>query len=281
MDFRKFSTYQPWALLLLFLALWWALPTLVKSFSALSFYECQAPVWNFQNKVKDLQSYWAERNHSKHKLIELNRDLARLNASYELVIAENEALKEELKRLEKLFELPHYPEYKTIVARVCRRSIKNWTHQIVIEKGKKDGVVQGAAVINKTGTVGRVKKTYLHSSVIELVSSPTFRMTVAIKGDLRPITYQGNAHMPFSNLCGQCYNIPLDIQMLNDSKKSLELVSSKMGGVFPDGLPVGKLKSLQLSTDGLFQTAQVELSETLQSIREVAILLPLSSQYEI
>ncbi len=225
-------------------------------------------------KITDLQEYWALRNHSKKDLIETIRDLARLNASYELSLSENAALKEELQRLEKLLSLPKLPEYQQVLARVIRRDLSSWSHQIIIHKGQKDGIINGAAVIYDKGVVGRIKKTFAHTSIVELASSPTFRVAAKFQGDNRPITYQGISNPAFTDPFGEILNIPTDIEV--SKNEPLKLVSSKLGGVFPDGLTIGTVKNLTPGTDGIFNYAKVYLDKNLHAITEVAILLPLN-----
>ena len=95
-------------LLALFFA-WWFAPTIVKSFVKVSFFEFQAPFWTSVSYLHDLQDYWSARSRSKNELIEVGRDLARLNAAYEIHLTEREALRKELRRLERLFDLPSLP----------------------------------------------------------------------------------------------------------------------------------------------------------------------------
>lgn len=261
-----------------FLFAWCIIPVIIKSTTQIGLYELQAPLSLIPGKLTDLQEYWSLRNHSKKELIEAIRDLARLNASYELSLSENAALKEELKRLEKLLDLPKLPEYQQILARVIRRELSSWSHQMIIHKGQKDGIVNGAAVIYDKGVVGRIKKTFAHTSIVDLASSPTFRIAAKFQGDDRPITYQGISNPAFMDPFGETHNIPNDITV--PESEPLRLVSSKLGGIFPDGLTIGIVKNLQPGTDGIFNYAKVYLDTNLHAITEVAVLLPLNRTIE-
>lgn len=253
---------------------WFLIPTMIKSWIQLGLYELQAPLWTASTKIKDLQKYWILRNHSKRELIEAIRDLARLNASYELTVSENVALKNEINRLENLLGLKKLDDYQYLLARVIRRDFTSWSHQMIIHKGSRDGVVQGAAVIYNKGVAGRIKETFPHSSLVELVSSPTFRVAAKFLSDDRPITYRGISNLAFVRPLGEAYNIPTDIHA--SSKEPQYLVSSKLGGVFPDGLPIGILHEILPGTDGIFNQGKISLNPNLHSIQEVAILLPLN-----
>ena len=273
MSLKKFLVLKPWLALGIFVILWWAVPAVFKRFSENALYEFQAPVWDVHAKVKDLQTFWGLKTTSKNELIEAGRDLARLNASYELTLAENAALKDELGRLESLLDVEPAPEFHTLLARVLRRNLQQWSHYMYIHKGKHDGVIDGAAVVNSKGIVGRVKKAYGQHSLVELVSSPTFRIAARFKHDIRPITYQGKTANIFTKPEGLATNVPNDVSA--KSTEPLELVTSRLGGMFPDGLTIGLVEILEDGEEGLFQKATVELSDNLHSISEVAVLIPI------
>jgi rod shape-determining protein MreC len=56
------------------------------------------------------------------------------------------------------------------------------------------------------------------------------------------------------------------------------LVTSGLGGVFPPGLRLGTVTKLQRSSDGLFQSGEVQLDERLGSLTEVTVLVPLTEE---
>lgn len=275
MGSQKFWSLKPWFILGAFLLAWWLLPTIVKSFTQISLYELQTPIWISSAKIKDLQKYWALTNHSKKELIEAIRDLGRLNSSYELTLSENTSLKNEVNRLEKLLGFTQLPDYQYVSARVIRRDLTSWSHQVTIHKGQEDGIVNGAAVIYNKGVVGRIKEARGHTSIVELVSSPTFRIAAKFLDDNRPITYQGISNLPFMNPIGESYNIPTDIH--TSGEKPLYLISSKLGGGFPDGLNIGIVREVIPGIDGLFNHGKVYLDPSLHSIQEVTVLLPLNT----
>lgn len=275
MSSEKLGSFKPWLILSGFLLAWYLVPTIVKSWTQIGLYELQAPLWSASSKINDLQKYWVLRNHSKVELIEAIRDLARLNSSYELTMSENASLKNEIGRLENLLSLPKSPEYHYVLARVIHRNLSSWSHQLVIQKGYQEGVTRGAAVIYNKGVAGRIKEAFLHTSLVELVSSPTFRVAAQFLNDDRPIMYKGLANPPFSRPMGESFNISMDLEA--SMEKPLQLVSSKLGGTFPDGLMIGTVTEVFPGADGLFNRGKVALDPDLHSIQEVAILLPLNN----
>lgn len=271
---KRFSVQgRPVLLLVLLGVIWWFVPVIFKSIGKLTFYEFQAPSWVAASTMRDLQNYWAMRMHSKDELIEAGRDLARLNAAYELNRLENDKLRDEIARLESILNLPSHDGYRYEVARVVRRDINSWWQQLVIRKGADAKIPVGAAVVYSGGVVGVVKEVHAYTSVVELVSSRSFRMAARFEEDTRPVTYQGKNNPMLTEPEGIVADVQMDVQA-TDNERGLRLVSSELGGVFPDGLTIGYVKALEPSPNGLFQTGTVQLNKNLLGLAEVAIIVP-------
>lgn len=250
------------------------MPTLFKTLLRVSFYEFQAPALLAPSYIRDLQLFWSSRLHSKKELFQAGRDIARLNASYELSIQEIESLREEIQRMERLLDLPEKTKYKHEVARVVLRDTPAWWQQIIIRKGRHNGIIEGLPVIFLGGVVGKVREVRAYTSVVDLVSSNHFRIAAQFVGDSRPISYQGTANPPFSDPLGEISYIPTDLTL--QPGESLTVVTSGLGGVFPPGLVIGKVNSLTTNPDGLFKTSTVVLDKRLSSISEIAVLIPIT-----
>jgi rod shape-determining protein MreC len=271
---QRFDQARPFATLGLVLLLWLLVPLAVKSFTRVTFFELQAPFAAAQSYVTDLQEFWALRVRPKNEIIEAGRDLARLNAAYELRLQENEQLHAEILRLENLLKLPPLPAYRSEPARVAKRDFTAWWQRLVIRKGRNYGIPVGAPVVFVGGVVGRVVEVHAYTAVVDLVSSPTFRIAASAEGDARPISYQGGVNDAFKTPSGTVEFVPLDIFAQPNQPK--RLVTSGLGGVFPAGLTIGEMTHLEPSSDGLFKTGDVRLDDRLGSLTEVTVLVPVT-----
>lgn len=269
---RRFKQTRTLLLLLGLVLLWIALPRVFKSHARDAFFEFQAPSWIAVSYLGDLQNYWSLRTRSKNELIEAGRDLARLNAAYEISIQENRSLKLEVERLERILAMPKEPGFRYEVARVIQRDLSGWWQRVTIRKGLHDGLEVGQAVVFAGGVAGRVEEVHTYTAVIELVTSPTFRMAAHFEGDNRPVTFQGGLSSLLTTPYGTVSNAPLDL--LPSPENPVNLVSSRLGGVFPDGLIIGLVRQLKTGQDGLFQSGEVALDKRLLELREVAVLIP-------
>ena len=81
-------------------------------------------------------------------------------------------LEEDNYRLRKALSLKSFSSDKRISAAVISRSPKGWWQQLEINKGKKDGVEIGKAVIGPGGLIGLVDSTTLFSSRVRLLTDP-------------------------------------------------------------------------------------------------------------
>lgn len=275
MPSKRFDQARPFLTLALVVLAWLVLPVAVKSFMRASFFELQAPISVTTSYVRDLQEYWSLRTQSKRDLIEAGRDLARVNASYELAVQENTALRAELDRMQNLLRLPSLPEHRFEHARVVRRDFSAWWQRLVIRKGRNYGLTVGAPVVFSGGVVGRVTEVHAYTAVVELISSPGVRLAAVVEGDDRPMSFQGGLNPTFGPARGVIEFVPLDLFASPTSTK--RLVTSGLGGVFPAGLTLGRVVKLEPSTDGLFKTGEVELDPRLAELTEVTVLVPLNA----
>ncbi len=272
MTSKNLRHYRPFIVLLIFLIFWGIVPVCVKRFLRVAFYEFQAPLSLTSSYVRDVQDYWALKSHSKSALLEAGRDLARTNAAYALALQEKSALKQELEDLEALLNLPPEKGYRYEIARVVERHPHSWWQELILRKGSRQGIVEGAGVVFEGGVVGRVTQVYLNTCRVQLLSHPEFRITSQLEEDGRVLVYQGSPHGQSGRLEGIVKTLPLD---LTEGPATLRrLQTSRLGGVFPDGIHIGWVETIEKEKDGLFGGAQVRLDERLRYLKEVAILVP-------
>ena len=276
MTLQRFDQAKPFLTLAIVVAAWLIVPVAIKSFLRASFFELQAPISVSASAVRDLQEFWSLRAHSKLELIEAGRDLARINASYDLAVQQNTKLHNDIERLQNLLRIPAHAEHRFEHARVVRRDFSAWWQRLTIRKGRNYGITVGSPVVFSGGIVGRVSEVHAYTSTIELISSPGVRLAAVVEGDDRPMSFQGGLNPTFGPARGIIEFVPIDIFASANSTK--RLVSSGLGGVFPAGLTLGRVVKLEPSTDGLFKTGEVELDPRLSELTEVTVLVPISQE---
>lgn len=273
---KRYDQARPFVTLGIVLLVWLFVPLGLKTFTRSTFFEIQAPLAVADSYVADLQNFWATELHTKKELMVAGRETAGLVAKYEYGVNENEQLQAEILRLENLLKLPSMPAFRFEPARVARRDFSGWWQRMVIRKGENFGIPVGAPVVFAGGVVGRVTEVHRYTAVVDLITSPTFRLAASVAGDGRPISYQGGLNDSFKSPRGQVEFVPLEFFATRGATK--RLVTSGLGGVFPPGLSIGEITNLELSPDGLFKFGEVQLDERLGSLTEVTVLVPLNPE---
>lgn len=125
--------------------------------------------------------------------------------------------------------------------------------EIIVDKGEKDGVRVGQAVIIGRNIIGRVETVSPKVSLIELLTKEDVSLTVAASetGALGVVKGQGDGEILMDNV------------LLSESLKVGDLVLSKgsidvSGNGAPPNLVVGKIHSIEKKPSALFQTAKID-----------------------
>jgi rod shape-determining protein MreC len=271
---KRFDQARPFLTLGIALAAWLVVPAGLRGFLRASFFEFQAPFEYAASHLRDLQSYWGLRLHSEDELIEAGRDQGRLIANYENLAQANTQLRAELSRWETELRIPARTRFRPEPARVASRDQSGWWQQLVIRKGRDYGLTVNSPVIFSGGLVGLVREVHAYTSVVELISSPSFRLAGALEGDNRPITYTGGVNAAFSNPRGRIDFVPLDIYANTTNPK--QLVTSGLGGTYPPGLVIGRIVLIEPTNDGVYSSGEVQLDPRLNALSEVTVLVPLA-----
>lgn len=153
-----------------------ALPSVLSFFASLAL----SPIHSLQSWVAygagSLPQYIRDRGALMKEMDDLRLQLAAQSGekyTIELLSQENRELR----------MLLGDSEEKRTVAGIIGRPNKLPYDVLVIDKGTADGIVEGAPVfVGKNTVVGSIKKAFLQSSVVELVTSPGFTTSVYIFG---------------------------------------------------------------------------------------------------
>ncbi|CZF83462.1 Cell shape-determining protein MreC [Grimontia celer] len=172
-------------------------------------------------------------------------------------------LEQENRRLRELLGSPFVRDERKMVAEVMAVDSDPYKHQVMIDKGRTNGVYEGQPVINERGIVGQVSYVGAHNSRVLLITDPTHAIPVqVVRNDIRVIA---SGRGDNDNI--QLENIPSS----TDIEPSDMLVTSGLGGVFPEGYPVAKVTSFSFDNKRPF--AQVDAKPEVQFDRLRYLLL--------
>ncbi|KKD60030.1 rod shape-determining protein MreC [Grimontia sp. AD028] len=172
-------------------------------------------------------------------------------------------LEQENQRLRELLGSPFVRDERKMVAEVMAVDSDPYKHQVMIDKGRTNGVYEGQPVINERGIVGQVSYVGAHNSRVLLITDPTHAIPVqVVRNDIRVIA---SGRGDNDNI--QLENIPSS----TDIEPGDMLVTSGLGGVFPEGYPVARVASFSFDNKRPF--AQVDAKPEVQFDRLRYLLL--------
>jgi len=181
----------------------------------------------------------------------LHEDNLRLEKEVEKLNKENHGLKElgeENRILKELLEFREEKNYDLVAASLIGREPNSWFRSILIDKGSSKGFRKNMVVLNNYGLIGRILVVSSYTSKVMLITDAE-NAVPAIVTDTRDagIVY------------GTGYTCEMKYISVNANiKAGYTVMSSGLGDIYPEGIPIGKIVKVYPSYDKLFQTAEIE-----------------------
>ena len=225
-----------------------------------------APIQYAANLPRTMFDGVYDRFSTRKVLVESNHNIKRevLRLKSELILLDQ--YQEENKRLRKLLGSPFIRDEKKVVTEVMAVDTSPYRHQVVIDKGQIDGVYEGQPVINEKGIVGQVTFVAAHNSrVLLLIDANNAIPVQVIRNDIRVIA-SGNGMMDEIQL----EHIPTS----TDIQQEDLLVTSGLGGVYPEGYPVAHVSSVDYDPKREFAVIKAEPVVEFDKLRYLLLVWP-------
>lgn len=208
----------------------------------------------------------------KHKtLLEAEAENEKLTAKIDLLIEENNILKqneEELKRLRELYSLDQeYLQYEKVAARVIAKDSENWFQVFRIDKGSKDGIMVDQNVMAKGGLVGIVTDVGLNYATVRSIIDDESRVscmgiqssdTCIVAGDLQLFE---EGRLRITNMKKEA--------VIQDGDR---IVTSNISSKFLPGILVGFAIGIEEDEKRLMKNGYLIPAADFTDIREVLVL---------
>lgn len=202
---------------------------------------------------------------------------------------QNEALKEEIRklrrdkaalldkesenrRLKKLLDLRASHEFPSLVAQVVGEDAVGWYRTLFINRGSEDGVRPDMPVTMPEGVVGRVVNSSSDMSRILLLTDPNHSV------DCRVARTRDRGILSGSLERGCILRY---INLKSGIRLGDEVVTSGLDGIFPRGLPIGKVETVDKGPQGLFLEARIAPAVDFSEIEEVLVVLGQRGGFDI
>lgn len=142
-------------------------------------------------------------------------------------------IKQENERLRSLLASPLRSELKKMVAEILSVDSDPYTHQVVINRGAGDGVYEGQPVLDALGIVGQILHVGQTTSRVILITDVSHAVPVRVKRNGLRLLASGSGQIERLN-----HNF---VPQSADVKVGDVLVTSGLGGKYPEGYPVATI----------------------------------------
>ncbi|MEZ5814965.1 MAG: rod shape-determining protein MreC [Alphaproteobacteria bacterium] len=144
-------------------------------------------------------------------------------------------LEAENKSLRELMNVKVEPGHTYITARILSDSASSFAKSLLVSAGSQDGVRRGQAVIAGDGLIGRVIETGARSARVLLITDINSRVPVLIENSRQQAIFSGQ-----NGRNGTLVHLPPESKVSEGAR----VITSGVGGVFPVGLPLGRVSAV-------------------------------------
>ncbi len=205
------------------------------------------PVTKFGQMAASFQSY--ARLYEQNQ--ELRRELQRMSGWKEAAVQ----LEQQNAKLLAQNNVRIDPALTSVTGRVMVDSGTAFRQSVLLNVGQRDGIVDGWAVMDGLGLVGRISGLGQRTSRVILLTDPSSRLPVTIQPSGQHALLTGdNTQLPFLDF----------LENADDVRPGDRVVTSGDGGLFPPGLPVGQVV---LATDGRMRLRMAADYQRLEFLR--------------
>lgn len=179
-------------------------------------------------------------------------------------LAELEEARQENERLRALVDFAEERKFAKLGAEVIRRPVSIWEGVIVIDRGSSDGIESGMPVIAAQGLVGQVADVSAHSSSVRLVTDQMSGVAAIVQSSRTPGVVRGSVDGSLSLDFVDRAMLPVEGDVV---------ITSGIGGVYPSGIVVGDVVSVDDRHGELYPRIKVASRVPIGAIEEVFVLV--------
>lgn len=206
----------------------------------------------------------ADHMQSRESLLRENEVLRENQLLLQARLQRVEALEMENQRLRELLASAAHLEERVTIAQIVSAAQDPYRQQIVLNKGARDGVYKGQALVDAQGVLGQVIRVSPGSSVALLLTDPDHGIPVEINRTGLQTFALGRGdgqHLVLPFLPGNA-----DVQVGD------LIVSSSLGGLFPAGYAVGHITELKHEPGEHFMEALAQPAARLNQNRQALLV---------
>jgi rod shape-determining protein MreC len=200
-------------------------------------------------------------------LVNLRQENRSLREQMDALRIENSRNRERLAahgRLQALLEFRETIEAPIVAGQVIGLDPTGWFKSVIIDKGSQSGISVDMPVVNASGVVGRIVSVSPNYAKVLLVIDQNSAVDCLVQRSRARGMVKGlsTEDCSFDYVVASSDALPGDL-----------LITSGLGGVFPKGLPVGKIVRVVDIPGDLFKEIQVAPVVDFSKLEEVLVIL--------
>lgn len=228
-----------------------------------------SPLQYLATAPKKMMIWTAENVTSRKNLIEQNQRFKVEELLLREQLMQLSMLEQENQRLRSLLESPLRKETRKMVAEVIAVDSDPYTHQVVIDRGANDGVYEGQPVLDDQGIVGQIQHVGTISSRVILMTDVTHAVPVRVSRNGIRMVASGTGQID-----SLIHNF---VPHSTDVKVGDVLVTSGLGGKYPEGYPVSTIVEINHDETRAFVELYSQPVAQIDRLRYLLLLWPESS----
>ena len=200
---------------------------------------------------------------SYRRIWQENQRLQRESGSLKSRIVQLEEIVRETNRFGRLYQFRDSKSFDSVMAAVIARDPANWNSSIMINRGKRDGLRPGMAVINVDGVVGKVAEVSDRAAKVVLIGDPGFSVAAINRRSRESALVSGT-------LSGSCRMLYLPENP--DLELEDEVITSALSSDFPPGLLIGHVVRIKEFAAGTRRQVDIHPAVDVSTLEEVLVL---------
>jgi len=222
------------------------------------------PIQYLINLPNNLQKSFYANFLNREEIISQNQRLKEENLNLKSQMQQIYRLESENKRLYELIDSKPKTENTYLFADIVSTSKILNKHQILINRGSRDGVKLGSSIVNAEGIVGHVIRDQIFASEVLLISDLEHAIPVEIvRTGLRSIAIG----------TGEFNKLKINTLPINsDIQKEDIIITSGLGDRYPEGFPVGTITEISREVGNPFLEIEILPFANLKTINEVWVI---------
>jgi len=226
------------------------------------------PLFGLANSSDQLANKAGDAITTRTELLKQNESLRRESQELRLQNMQAQETARENARLRQLVGWQQTKQWKMKLGKIVLRDPANWWRTVQIDLGSRDGVRADLPVLTPEGLIGRVSAVGLTRSTVVLIGDVNCKVAAQVvetsdKGVIGATDPWDNSLVALGFLSKNAKLTP-----------GQTVMTSGLGGIFPGGIPIGKIADSRPVEYGLYTEARVKLSANLSSLDEVWVVFP-------